>query len=92
MKCRSLFSYKLNEFNLQDFVSLFTISTGLAILVLGGTLLYGSEYSYSENFHLPVENYAEYLRWKDNAALLASFRMALGVFVVGQMLNLLVVA
>ena len=91
-KCRSLFSYKLNEFNMKDFVGLFTLASGTAIMVISGNLLYGAEYHYQERFNVPPKNYDEYVHWVNNAALLASFRMALGVFVVGQMLNLLVVA
>ena len=70
MKCRSLINYKLIEFSSKDLLTLATIADGIAILVTGGMLLYSKEYSYTDHFVLPLENYASYTRWVDNAELL----------------------
>lgn len=70
MKCRSLLVYKLNEFTLQDVITLLTLCDGVAILVTGGYLLYSADFNYGENFHLPPDSYAEYLKWVDNSKVL----------------------
>ena len=70
MKCRSLLVYKLNEFTLQDVITLLTLCDGAAILVTGGHLLYSSEFDYGDNFHLPPMNYSEYTKWVDNSLVL----------------------
>ena len=92
MKCRSLFNYKLNEFALNDLINFATIIDGIAILVTGGYLHYSAEYNYNENFHIPPINYDEYMRWVENSEYLLVLRNEIGIFVIIQMLNLLLIA
>ena len=82
MKCRSLCNYKLNEFSTKDLLTWATIADGVAMLITGGMLLYGSDYNYQEHFKLPTQEYENYMRWVDNAELSLEFRIELGVFVV----------
>ena len=70
MKCRSLLVYKLNEFTLQDVITILTLCDGVAILVTGGYLLYSSEFNYDDNFHLPPQSYDEYEKWVNNSKVL----------------------
>ena len=92
LKCTQIIKYRLNEFDLADFAVLVQLLVGIALLATGGILLYSPAYNYEANFHLPTTEYANYIVWIKNAELARIFRIELGIFVIIQMLNLLLVA